>query len=169
MIFVKYTIHFLKTGCSKYPLSAVMKSWRCSVKSCITHVMNCFSDTGLLFIQSGRLCLKYVPLRITPQSTFCGVGGSLRNQEILVASLNRKTMRLDMEAFCAASPYSYVQYVMWHHLAGTTLSHVCLHPSAHALCLCLWPWKSLLSPHCCILLIIEMSVFSAGLCSWLLE
>jgi hypothetical protein len=49
----------------------------------------------------------------------------LRNQEILAADLNHKSMRLDnAETFCATSTYLFMQYVMWRHLAGTTLSHV---------------------------------------------
>jgi hypothetical protein len=46
----------------------------------------------------------------------------LRSQEILVASSDDETARYeDAETFRATSPYSFVQYVIWRHLSGTTL------------------------------------------------
>jgi hypothetical protein len=52
-----------------------------------------------------------------------------------------------------------MHYVMWCHLAGTTLSHVCSQPNFRTCSTHLWALKPLHSSHCCI-----TSVFSAGSC-----
>jgi hypothetical protein len=89
--------------------------------------------------------------------------GGLRNQEIMVASLNHETVRSnDTEIFRATSPYPFVLHVMWRHLAGITLSHVCSQPNSRACSTYLRPWKPLHSSHCCILLNIKTPSFLLG-------
>lgn len=100
-------------------------------------------------IQFGRLHLEHATRKIIPPKIKSG----LRNQGILAATFSHDTMRLDdVKTFCVTSSYLFMQYVMWFHLAGIILLHVCSQANSCACCIYLWPWKPLHSSHCFILL-----------------
>jgi hypothetical protein len=84
-----------------------------------------------------------------------------------VASLNHETVRSDdAETFLATSPYSFVQYVMWRHLAEPHC-RMCIpnQTPVHALRTYVLQ-KPLHSSYCCIQIEIKTSVVSAGSCIW---
>lgn len=76
----------------------------------------------------------------------------LRNQEILVASLNHETRSDDAETFCATSQHSLV--TLRHH-AGTTLSYVRYQPNSGVFSTYLRPWKHFNPSNYCIILNIK--------------
>jgi hypothetical protein len=116
--YIIYTVHFLKKECRKCLHSTVVHFCRHLVKSSIMLCNTSWIASLILPLSSSKVA-GHVSDKPTKD------GRRMRNQEILVASLNHETVRLDhVETFCATSPYSIMQYVMWCHLAGTTLSHV---------------------------------------------
>jgi hypothetical protein len=137
-----------------------MHSCRHLMKSSITRCNASRIASLILALSSSKVAgchPKYVTLHITPQKYL-----GLRNHEILVATKNHKSVRLtNMGTFYATSPHSFVQYVIWHHISGTTMMHVCSQRPASSTYL--RPWKSLHSLFCCTLLNIKTWVFLPNL------
>jgi hypothetical protein len=128
--FDTYTDHFLKPECSKFPPSSVSLTWRRLVKSCIARLWYWPWVHPKWRAASG--------IRDSSNNHTKNIQG-IRNQAILAAGSTHETVRLDdAESFRATFSYSFVQYVMWRHLAGTILSHVCSQPNSRASCTYLW-------------------------------
>lgn len=151
-----YNGHFLKTECSKCSPFSVTHSWRHLAKSSIMHCNTSWITSPLLsWVHQKWQAMSWIWNFSDSSSTHSPEtekSGDLWGQF--------KSQNIDVDTFCAASPYSFEQHVMWHHLAGTTVSRVF---PTKLLCMHCAPMGLKISSYC-ILLIIKWYVFSAGPC-----